>query len=341
MFDQKTLAGLHIVEFAHYVPTPLASYWMQQLGARVTRVEHPIRKDPLLTDLTLDVTGGDLYATLNSEKSRHSCDLRSEEDRKDLWALLQSADVFIHQIRPGRLHEAGFGRETLERKLPALITVEVAAGRARQDEDPRKAKHDLNIAAELGLLALTAEGNGAPVLPHTLLADLAGATYPIMMNVAYALFQRSRTGKGGYLELTMRDGLVPFMLWPVLQCSDANAEHRSFPYWGASPRYNIYQTSDGHWLAVAAVEDHFWTRFLDLLSVAPGSLPSDPKQQIDHIAQALRQSGPSVVKALSEADICCTVIPDLAESIEAFRPAFSTGQAGKVDRIPSPLAVGG
>src|SRR5919202_738105 len=133
------------------------------------------------------------------------------------------------------------------------------------------AAHDLNYVAESGMLMFTTGADGAPVLPAALVADIAGGTYPAVLNILLALRERDRTGKGCKLDVAMADNLFTLMYWGLGNGLAA----RQWPkpggelVTGGSPRYNIYRTRDERFLAAAPLEQKFWENFCALLKVPP------------------------------------------------------------------------
>ena len=123
--------------------------------------------------------------------------------------------------------------------------------------------------ADSGLLSLAKDSNGAPAMPAAQIADIAGGSYPAVINILLALRHAEKTGIGNFLDISMTDNLFPFM-WMALGVAH---DKKSFPkggdlhLTGASPRYGIYLTADFGFLALGALEEKFWLRFCDVIKL--------------------------------------------------------------------------
>ena len=136
---------------------------------------------------------------------------------------------------------------------------------------PKKyiAAHDINYMADSGLLSLAKDSNGAPAMPAAQIADIAGGSYPAVINILLALRHAEKTGIGNYLDIAMTDNLFPFM-WMALGVAH---DKKNFPkggdlhLTGASPRYGIYKTLDSGYIALGALEEKFWQRFCEVIKL--------------------------------------------------------------------------
>ena len=178
--------------------------------------------------------------------------------------------------------------------------------------------------ATTGTLALSAGSDGSPVLPPALIADIAGGTYPAMINILLALRQRDQTGNGVHLDVAMADNLFTFQYWGL-----GNGALGAWPrpaaelITGATPRYQIYRTSDGRHIAAAPLEQNFWQVFCDVIE-----LPSrwrddrlDPIGTRAAIADLIGRHGSSHWRHKFEGtDACAVVVNTLEEA--AAHPHF-------------------
>jgi len=130
------------------------------------------------------------------------------------------------------------------------------------------AAHDLNYVAEAGLLSLAVDAQGTPAMTPTPLSDIGGGSYPAVINILLALVERQQTGRGRHLDVSMSDNVFPFMYWAL---GSAFAGRLPQPgqelVTGGSPRYRIYGTRDGRFVAAAPIEDRFWTKFCEIVGV--------------------------------------------------------------------------
>jgi alpha-methylacyl-CoA racemase len=233
----QPLAGLLVVDLTRYLPGPFASRELLRLGARAVRVEPP-EGDPLRQ------AAAAWHAALDASKESVVCDLT--RDLPFAQALCDRADVVLDGFRPGEIERIGL--QTPERTVWCSIT-----GFGEHGPHAGRAGHDLNYLGWAGALADT-----APALPPVQVADLAAGALAAVTEVLAALLERARTGMGARLVVSMTHGshrLVAHRLGgdPVPRLLT-----------GGVPCYAVYETADGRYLTVAALEPVFWARFCEL-----------------------------------------------------------------------------
>jgi crotonobetainyl-CoA:carnitine CoA-transferase CaiB-like acyl-CoA transferase len=237
----KPLSGMLVVDFSRYLPGAFASRELLELGARVVCVEPP-GGDPM--------RGSAPAWDAALREGKESLELDLPRDREQALDLVREADVVLESFRPGVASRLGIGPEHVpERTIYCSITGFGLGGRHEQ-----RAGHDLNYLGWAGVLADT-----APAWPPVQVADLAAGALGAVTKILAGLLERDRTGKGGYVVVSMTHGShrlvahrlgedgVPRMLTGGLAC-----------YW-------IYDTADGRRLTVAALEPVFFRRLTELL----------------------------------------------------------------------------
>jgi alpha-methylacyl-CoA racemase len=232
------LRGVLVVDFTRYLPGPFASRELLRLGARVVRVETP-EGDPLRSV----APGWD--AALNSGKESVVWDL--ERDPGLGPALAARADVVLEGFRPGVAERLGIGASALPESVVYCSVTGFGAGNLR-------AGHDLNYAGWAGLLADT-----APAMPPVQVADVAGGSLFAVIEILAALLERRQNGgRGTHLVVSMTHN------------AHRLAAHRlrgepERTLTGGLACYRIYETADGRFLTVTAVESKFWQRLCELI----------------------------------------------------------------------------
>jgi alpha-methylacyl-CoA racemase len=232
------LRGVLVVDFTRYLPGPFASRELLRLGARVVRVETP-EGDPLRSV----APGWD--AALNSGKESVVWDL--ERDPGLGPALAARADVVLEGFRPGVAERLGIGASALPESVVYCSVTGFGAGNLR-------AGHDLNYAGWAGLLADT-----APAMPPVQVADVAGGSLFAVIEILAALLERRQNGgRGTHLIVSMTHN------------AHRLAAHRlrgepERTLTGGLACYRIYETADGRFLTVTAVESKFWQRLCELI----------------------------------------------------------------------------
>ncbi|HAP11882.1 MAG TPA: CoA transferase, partial [Afipia sp.] len=212
------------------------------------------------------------------------------------------------------------------------------------------AAHDLNYVAEAGLLALGADRNGRPIVPSAQVADIGGGTLPAVVNILLALRQVERTGQGAWIDVSMTDNVMCWQSWALGQGEGGNMWPRSGkePVSGGSPRYQVYQTADGRFLAAAPLEDRFWANFCDAIGLNEKwhDDRKDLEGAIDAVADIIAsQPSGHWEKELAGKDVCCSIVATLKEA--RYSPFFA--ERGLFDRrvafgettiaaLPMPLA---
>ena len=295
----RPLEGALVVDLTRYLPGPFASRELLQLGARVVRIEPP-GGDPMRE------TAPAWHEALNEGKESVTCDLKAEPDRGR--ALCADADVVIEGFRPGVAGRLGIGPADLpDTVVYCSITGFGVGGRHEQ-----RAAHDLNYQGWAGLLADT-----APALPPVQVADLAAGSLTAVNRILAALLEREKTGRGAHLVVSMT------------HVSHRFAAHRlggePVPklLTGGLACYGIYPTADGRYLTVAALEQKFFARLCELLSLeqlAPRQF--DPAAQSE-LAETLTET--FAAKPLSawlelfdREDVCVGPVATLEEAATEF-----------------------
>jgi crotonobetainyl-CoA:carnitine CoA-transferase CaiB-like acyl-CoA transferase len=178
----------------------------------------------------------------------------------------------------------------------------------------------MNYQAGTGLLALTAGSDGSPGVPSALVGDIAGGTYPAVVNLLLALRRRDRTGEGCFIDIAMAENLFTFQFLGLAMGHGAGAwpQPGEGTLTGGTARYRIYRTADGRHLAVAALEDKFWAAFCEIAGV-PEALRDDardPRATLAAVAGRVAERDSAWWEAaLAGKDTCCTLVRTLEEAV--------------------------
>lgn len=328
------LRGLRVLDFSTLLPGPLATAVLAEAGAFVIKVERP-GGDELRQVSPVD------FAMLNAGKVGVVADLKRPEEVDLVRGLADRADVLVEQFRPGVMARLGLGYDDLARRNPGLVYCSVT-GYGSSGARASIAGHDLNYVAATGLLCLVADPAGGPVLPPTLIADIAGGSYPAVINILLALAGRTVSGRGARLDVAMTDNVWPLQYWMLAGALRGESPRPGKErLTGGSPRYQIYPTADGRLVAAAPLEQRFWEVFCDLV----GLVGVDRDDRVDPIATiglvralvAARDSGYWAGR-FAGVDCCCSVVATVAEAVAD--PAFAErGVLGVVDDGSGPRPV--
>lgn len=240
----QPLHDIHVLTLAINLPGPLAAARLHQLGATVVKVEPP-PGDPLET-----VKAG-WYRRLHQGMEILRLDLKQPPDQARLHDQLARTDLLLTATRPAALRRLGLSWEELHARYPRLTQVAIVGYPPPEEELPG---HDLTYQARLGLVA-------PPQLPRTVLADLGGAQEAV--SAALGLILMRERGQGcQYVQVSLADAAA-FFAEPLRQ----GLTTPDGVLGGGWPGYNLYRAREG-WIALAALEPHFWRRFNEELGLA-------------------------------------------------------------------------
>jgi alpha-methylacyl-CoA racemase len=253
------LRGVRILDLSQYIPGPLGSLLLVDMGAEVIKIEPPAG-DPMrvLGPRTRD-NAPLFYETLNAGKLVVHLNLKDAQDVSAFIDLVKTADVVIEGFRPGVMHRLGIDYATLSAHNPELVYCAIS-GYGATGIDAQKAGHDANYLAEAGVL--DRNGSESPIFFDPPIADETGSLYAAMA-ILGALNARHRTGAGCEIDIALADVIMPMQLLQIADYAENGAvpARRGTYLNGGAAYYNIYATSDGHHIVVGAVEPKFWRAF--------------------------------------------------------------------------------
>jgi len=319
------LSGIEVLDFSTLLPGPLATLLLAEAGATVTKVERPGDGDemrgyePRLGETSVN------FALLNRGKQSLELDLKAAAVRKALERRLADADVLVEQFRPGVMDRLGIGYDAVSSINPRIVYCSIS-GYGSSGPRAGRAGHDLNYVGDAGLLDLAAGGDGEPVVPAVLVADIGGGAYPAVMNIMLALYERQRTGRGRHIEIAMAENVLTWMYWAIGNGLGAGLWPRRGGelLTGGSPRYQLYRTADGRSVAAAPLEDRFWENFCELIGLDPDLRDDrrDPETTRAAVAKLIAaRTAADWEVSFSRADVCCTIVRTAREAAED--PAFA------------------
>ena len=344
----QPLKGLRVLDFSTLLPGPLASLILAEAGAEVIKIERPGRGDEMRSYVPRFGEDSVNFALLNRGKRSVAIDLKAAGAVDRLAPLIASADVVLEQFRPGVMDRLGLGYGALSAVNPRLIYCAIT-GYGQHGPRVDVAAHDLNFIAEAGMLGLSAGADGAPILPPALIADIAGGTYPAVLNILLALRERDRTGKGSRLDIAMADNVFTFMYWALGNAHAAGQwpQPGGELVTGGSPRYNIYRTRDDRFIGAAPLEDKFWATFCEVVGVPTEARDDarDPAATRACVAALIALDTADGWRARFEGrEVCCSVVATLAEALVsshfAARGIFSRslqGDGRAIAALPVPV----
>ena len=256
------LAGVRVVDLTNYLPGPLATLLLADLGAEVVKVESP-QGDALQTLGPRDAAGRPAYyEAISAGKHTLTLDLKAPADHARFIALCDAADVVIESFRPGVMARLGLAPATLRERNPRLIHVSLS-GYGRSGPHSREAGHDVNYLARAGALTGNGAGGRAVVFAPPL-ADCLASMFGLSTLLA-ALYSRERDGRGCDIDIALADVIMPLQVYALAELgATGRAPMRESDLLnGGAAFYRIYVTADGAEVALGAIEPKFWAAFCE------------------------------------------------------------------------------
>jgi crotonobetainyl-CoA:carnitine CoA-transferase CaiB-like acyl-CoA transferase len=317
-------AGLRFLDLSRLLPGPYCSLLFADLGAEVIKVEEPGRGDyarrtpPFWKDSDV----GAYFLLLNRNKKSLAVDLKAEAGKAIFRRLARTADVLLESFRPGVMDRLGVGWELLRFENPGLVYCAIS-GYGQDGPYRSLVGHDVNYMGYAGALSVTGPRDGPPLTPGVQVADLGGGALLAAFAIAAALHHRQASGRGQFLDVSMTDGVVSWLI-PHLAAFfatgrvPARARERLNGGW---PCYGVYEAADGGHVTLGALEPQFWANFCRLA----GREDLRPLQHAeggerDHVEGELRRlfrtrTRAEWVELLQQADVCAGPVLGLDEVV--------------------------
>jgi alpha-methylacyl-CoA racemase len=255
------LAGVKVVEIESIGPGPFAGMLLADLGADVFRVLRP------RTTTLFDTGSG---TGLHRGRASLTLDLKQPSNRDFVLEVVDLADVLIEGYRPGVMERLGLGPRDCHARNPRLVYGRVT-GYGQNGPMAHTAGHDINYIALAGVLGAIARRGEKPLFPLNLLGDYAGGAMLLVVGVVCALV----AGEGQVVDAAMVDGAA--LLGPAIHDLAATDGWCNTPGSNALDSgahfYEVYETADGGFIAVGAIEPQFYAKLLSALEIDPAAAP--------------------------------------------------------------------
>lgn len=330
------LTGVRVLDLTWLLPGPYGTMLLADQGAEVIKIEPPATGDPL-RQMQADIGGIEqIFAAVNRGKRSVTLNLRSEPGQMLFHRLLETADVLVEGFRPGVMARLGLAYETLAERYPTLVYCSIT-GFGRTGRWARLPGHDLNYLGWAGLLPSPGAEPARAVMPPTLLADLQ-AGLCAAFGIGLALLERARTGRGRLVDIEMTRSLAPFLL---PGSGGVTSSDLSAPWFcGGLACYNVYRTSDGRLVTLAALESRFWRAFCAVAGrpdLAEDHLNPARQAMLHHEVAALigGQNEAYWLEVADRHDVCLGPVRTQAEAL-ADRELCDAGWPGP---FPSPVGA--
>ncbi|WAU83853.1 CaiB/BaiF CoA-transferase family protein [Streptomyces sp. Qhu-G9] len=253
------LAGVRVVELAGIGPGPFAAMLLADLGADVVRVDRP-GGGGLAIDPAYDIT--------NRNKRSVVVDLKAPDGADRVLGLVERADILVEGFRPGVAERLGVGPGTCHARNPKLVYGRMTGWGQDGPLAPR-AGHDIAYIALTGTLGMIGSPDEPPAVPANLVGDYAGGSLYLVVGVLAALHHARATGAGQVVDAAIVDGTAHLasMIHGMLAAGGWQDRRGANLLDGGCPYYGTYETADGRYMAVGALEGQFYEQFVELLGL--------------------------------------------------------------------------
>jgi crotonobetainyl-CoA:carnitine CoA-transferase CaiB-like acyl-CoA transferase len=320
------LDGITVVDFTRVLSGPYCTMILSDLGARVIKIEHPVRGDdtrhwgpPFIGQESA------YFLSINRNKESLTLDFKHPEGKRVLDALLPRADVVVENFRPGTLEAARLDGPTLLERHPRLVYCSIS-GYGHTGPRREEAGYDAVIQAEGGLMSVTGDADGPSYRLGVAISDIVAGMFAAHGVVA-ALFAREKSGVGQIVDIGMLDATAALLTYQA----------GNYFTTGETPRrlgnrhptivpYEVFDTSDGE-IVIAVGNDPIWLRFCEaaeLPELGADERFATNRGRVSHYAE-LRpvldrafkaRTRQDWLRALREAGIPCGSVRDVAEVLK-------------------------
>jgi alpha-methylacyl-CoA racemase len=317
------LSQVRVLSVGHTLPAMYCIPLLRDLGADVTLIEAPDREAAVTR--YADLAGLFPTRSLLTGTARCKIDLKDAHGRNAYLRLARQADVILEGFRPGTSARLGVGYDTITATNPNVIYAAIS-GYGQDAPSRESVGHDLNYLAASGVLHLTGQPGVPPPVPGAPFADgLAGLS--AALNVVAALWSRAQTGVGCYLDLAIIDGpaFLMAMEYDYFWQTGRHRQHGDTHLSGGYPWYQVFETADGRYLSLAAVEPKFYVRLCRLLGrpdLATRQFTEDPERRrlFEHFTSIFRsKTCDEWIELLRREDVCVTAVLSPSEAADALR----------------------
>ncbi|MGW5076270.1 CaiB/BaiF CoA transferase family protein [Rhodococcus sp. NPDC004095] len=258
------LAGIRVVEFAGLGPGPHAATLLADLGADVVCVQRPGQIPP----------AGGRRSQIQRGRRVVEANLKDPADIEKVLGLLERADVLIEGFRPGVTERMGLGPDVVLERNPRLVYGRMT-GWGQEGPLSQAAGHDINYISLTGVLHAIGRNGERPVPPLNMVGDFGGGSMFLVFGILAALVERQTSGQGQVIDAAMVDGTLALshMIWSFRGTGLWSDERGVNMLDTGAPYYDTYETADGKYMAVGAIEPQFYAELVRLLELDPASLP--------------------------------------------------------------------
>lgn len=308
------LTGIKVIEIAGIGPGPFCAMMLADMGAEVLRIDRADKVSGVPSFPNLDL--------LNRGRRSIGVDLKNPDGIETVLSLVEQADVLIEGFRPGVTERMGIGPDVCLERNPRLVYGRMT-GWGQEGPYAQAAGHDINYIALAGALEPLGRKGDKPYAPLNLVGDFGGGGMLLAYGIACALVERQFSGKGQVVDAAMVDGsaVLMTMFHAFRAMGFWNDERGTNLLDSGAWFYEVYETADGKYVAVGAIEPQFFQQLIELTGLAAD--PELPRQFDRSTWEAMKERLAEVFKTKTRDEWC-----EIMEGTDAcFAPVLSMAEA--------------
>jgi alpha-methylacyl-CoA racemase len=308
------LQGIKVIELAAIGPVPLCAMLLADLGADVICID---RIEPSGLGIPMDRR----FEVNNRGRRSIAVDLKRPEGRETVLRLVDRADAMVEGFRPGVVERLGLGPEICFARNAGLVYGRMT-GFGQNGVLANAAGHDLNYIALTGVLHAIGPRDGKPVPPLNLVGDYGGGALYLALGVLSALLERNRSGKGQVVDAAMVEGAASLasIFYGLTAAGNWSGTRGDNVLDGGAPYYNVYETADGRYVSVAAIENKFFAELAQRIGLEARFVE---RQNDRSIWPELQEQLTQIFRSKTRDDWCAL----LEGSDACFAPVLSISEA--------------
>jgi crotonobetainyl-CoA:carnitine CoA-transferase CaiB-like acyl-CoA transferase len=347
----KPLSDIRVLDLTRLLPGPMCGLHLADMGADVIKIEDPGPGDYSRHRRTDSKAGvARIFDLINRNKRSLKLDLKQPQGVEAFMDLAATSHVIVEGFRPGVVARLGIDFARVRERNPAIVYCAISG--YGQDGPLRDAAgHDINYCGYAGVLHQCGGRDGPPSAPNFQIADLLGGTLSAVMGILAALVDAQRSRVGRYVDVSMTDCTLAHS---VAAFGRVNAEGEARPRGrdalsGGLPCYGVYETSDGGYMALGALEEKFWQAFCEAVGrpdlsehhMVSGATADRVRAEVAAIFKS--ESRDEWAERLADADCCASPVLSPAEARRdpqlIARGMFVAGEdtGVEVDQLAFPL----
>lgn len=338
----RALEGIKILDLSRLFPGPYCSMILADLGADVLRIE----------DRRFAGEGSGM-PTVMRNKRHMTLNLKHPQAKDIFYRLARDSDVILEGFRPGVTKRLGIDYESIKKINEKIVYCSVT-GYGQDGPYKDMVGHDVNYLSFGGVLGLNGEAGGKPVIPPIQVADMAAGGMNAALGIMAALIARQRSGRGQYIDISMLDGIVAMLPFPVsLLWGRGESPRRGDTLLsGRFPCYNVYETKDGEFISIGALEPRFWSALCKKLGrddfISSQYEEGEKREGMFSFLRAAfkTKTREEWLQELQELDVCIGKVLSLEETLQdphvicrRMVTEFCDSRKGKMRLLSSPLKL--